>query len=66
MHPSTTDSGELLRPATEQEALRRIATLVARAAPAAEIYEALTTEVGRLMPSGDANLLRFEAAGWRR
>jgi GAF domain-containing protein len=63
MHPSTTDSDELLRPATEQEALRRIATLVARAAPPAEIYEALTTEVGRLMPSGDANLLRFEGGG---
>src|SRR3954454_8786920 len=53
-----------LRPAVaEQAALRRVATLIASGATRAEVYEAVTAEVGRLMPSSDANLLSFEGDG---
>lgn len=53
-----------LRPAVaEQAALRRVATLIARGATRARVYEAATAEVGRLMPSSDANLLSFEGGG---
>jgi signal transduction histidine kinase len=40
-----------------------VATLVARRAPRAELFEALVTEVGRLMPAADAALARFEGDG---
>jgi signal transduction histidine kinase len=40
----------LARLAEEQAALRRVATLVARAAPAQELYAAVTAEVGQLLP----------------
>jgi signal transduction histidine kinase len=43
--------------AAEQAALRRIATLVAQATPSAEIFEAVTREVGML---SDAELARME------
>jgi signal transduction histidine kinase len=45
--------------AAEQAALRRVATLVARGAPRAEIFEALVTEVGRLIRATDAALVRL-------
>jgi hypothetical protein len=35
--------------AEEQAALRRVATLVARPAPPAEVFAAVTAEVGRLL-----------------
>jgi hypothetical protein len=35
--------------AEEQAALRRVATLVARGLPAAELFKAVTEEVGRLL-----------------
>src|SRR3954454_21651493 len=53
-----------LRPAVaEQAALRRVATLIASGATRAEVYEAVTADVGRLMPSIEANLLSFEGDG---
>ena len=42
---------ELRRVADEQAALRRVATLVARAAPPEELFFAVTEEVGRLLRS---------------
>jgi signal transduction histidine kinase len=46
--------------AEEQAALRRVATLVARAAPPEEVFAAVTAEVGRLLPAGHTNLLRYD------
>ncbi len=54
------DTDDLRPTAAEQAALRRVATLVAQAAPRAEIFEALVTEVGRLVPASDAALVRFD------
>ena len=39
---------ELRRAADDQASLRRVATLVARAAPSAEVFAAVATEVGRV------------------
>jgi signal transduction histidine kinase len=47
--------------ADEQAALRRVATLAARGAPAAEVFHAVSCEVGRLVGADDAGLSRFEA-----
>jgi signal transduction histidine kinase/uncharacterized protein YoaH (UPF0181 family) len=54
---------ELMRLADEQAALRRIATLVARGASPAEVFEAVSVEVAQLLPAGGAALTRFEADG---
>jgi signal transduction histidine kinase len=54
---------DLLRLADEQAALRRVATLVARGAPRAEVFEAVTAEVGRLIPADAAVLVRYETDG---
>jgi signal transduction histidine kinase len=51
------------RLADEQAALRRVATLVARESPAAEVFAAVAGEVGRLLLAGDAVLFRYEADG---
>jgi PAS domain S-box-containing protein len=62
------DSLELL--AREQEALRRVATLVARATSPEEIFASVTEEVGRLLGVDLAVLARYDAgtetivAGW--
>ena len=53
---------ELRRVADEQAALRRVATLVARAAPPEELFFAVTEEVGRLLTVDIAVLARFGAA----
>jgi GAF domain-containing protein len=50
----------LTRLAQEQAALRRVATLVARGAAAAEVFAAVTGEVGQLLPVDLVNLCRFE------
>ena len=49
--------GELRGVADEQAALRRVATLVARSAPPAEVFAAVAEEVGRLL-SVDAAAVR--------
>jgi signal transduction histidine kinase len=59
--------------ADEQAALRRVATLVARGVPPAEVFAAVAEEVGRLLGTDLAAMLRFEpdktvttVAGWSR
>jgi PAS domain S-box-containing protein len=46
--------------AEEHAALRRVATLVAKHRPGAEILDAVTEEVGRLLQAQSANTIRFE------
>jgi signal transduction histidine kinase len=65
--------GELGRLADEQAALRRVATLVARGVPAAEVFAAVAEEAGRLLGTDSAHLARYEhdgtatlVAGWSR
>ena len=59
MEPFAGKPGELRRAAAEQEALRRVAILVARGAARAEVFEALVTEVGLLTSATDAALVRL-------
>jgi signal transduction histidine kinase len=47
----------------EQAALRRVAVLVARAAPPDEVFAAITEEAGRLLGVGHAVLSRYEPDG---
>ncbi|MGX7678589.1 GAF domain-containing sensor histidine kinase [Jatrophihabitans sp. DSM 45814] len=54
---------ELARLVDEQAALRRVATLVARAVPPEEVFAAVVGEVMRLLPVTFASLARFEADG---
>ncbi|HEY2097657.1 MAG TPA: GAF domain-containing protein, partial [Pseudonocardia sp.] len=49
--------------ADEQAALRRVATLVARAAPPAQVLTAITEEAGRLLHTDYATLNRFGPDG---
>jgi HAMP domain-containing protein len=49
--------------AEEQAALRRVATLVARAVPPEELFGAVTVEVRRLLGADTTQLLRFEPDG---
>ena len=44
----------------EQAALRRVATLVARSADEAHVFNAVTEEVGRLLGAQSANMVRFQ------
>ena len=64
---------QLGRLADEQAALRRVATLVARGVPPAEVFAAVAGEVGCLLGTDLAAMLRFEpdetvtvVAGWSR
>ncbi len=47
----------------EQSALRRVATLVARGAASRDLFEAVTQEVGRLLPVENAIMGRFDPDG---
>jgi signal transduction histidine kinase len=49
--------------AEEQAALRRVATLVARRASAAEVFDAVVDEVGGLLGAPATRLLRYRADG---
>jgi GAF domain-containing protein len=49
--------------AEEQAALRRVATLVARAAPPGEVFAAVTAEAGRLLSAHTNALMRFDPDG---
>jgi signal transduction histidine kinase len=51
---------ELRRVADEQAALRRVATLVARAAPPPEVFATVTEEVHRLLSADITALTRFD------
>jgi signal transduction histidine kinase len=49
--------------ADQQAALRRIATLVARAVPPSEVFSAVAEELARCLASTHATLVRYEADG---
>jgi signal transduction histidine kinase len=53
-------NSQLARLAEEQAALRRMATLVAEGAPAADIFGAVCNEVGALVGAETAAIVRFE------
>ncbi|WP_329241406.1 GAF domain-containing protein [Actinoallomurus sp. NBC_01490] len=53
---------ELARIAEEQAALRRLATLVAHAAPESEVFHAVACEMGRLLPARHVLIIRYETA----
>jgi GAF domain-containing protein len=55
--------GELRGFAEEQAALRRVATLVARAMPPEEVFAAVTGEAGRLLTADVAILTRYDPDG---
>lgn len=50
----------LAKLAEEQEALKRVAILVARGSPAEQVFAAVTEEVGRLLPVDMTNMCRYE------
>jgi signal transduction histidine kinase len=54
---------DLTRLAEEQAALRRVATLVAGAAPPENVFAAITEEAGKLLPADITNLNRYEPDG---
>ncbi|MEA2128789.1 MAG: hypothetical protein QOJ85_1680 [Solirubrobacteraceae bacterium] len=53
----------LARLAEEQAALRRVATLVARAVPPEEVFATVTEEIGRLLAVDLATMCRYEPDG---
>jgi signal transduction histidine kinase len=63
----------ITRLAEEQAALRRVATLVARGAPAEEVFGAVTEEAGQLLQADQTTMGRYESddtativAGWSK
>jgi signal transduction histidine kinase len=60
---NTESRAGLAQLADEQEALRRVATLVAGGAPPEQVFAAVTEEVERLFLSDGAALARFESDG---
>ena len=54
---------EYRRLAAEQDALRRLATLVARGVEPSEVFGAVADEMRRCMPAATAGLWRFETDG---
>ena len=54
---------ELRRLAEEQAALRRVATLVARGLPPAEVLEAVAHEVGSVLGADGSNIARLDPDG---
>jgi signal transduction histidine kinase len=60
----TPDRERLAELAEEQAALRRIATLIARGVPAAQIFQAVAGEVGPLLGAETAAIQRFEPDGY--
>jgi CHASE3 domain sensor protein len=57
------DRARLTRLADEQAALRRVATLVAREVPPAQMFTAVTREVGLISGADLARMERYEADG---
>jgi signal transduction histidine kinase len=55
------DQAQLARLAEEQAALRRVATLVARATPPEKVFAAVAKEVGRLLAVDFAILVRYNS-----
>jgi signal transduction histidine kinase len=54
---------DMARIAEEQAALRRVATLVARASPPDEVFAAVTEEVARLLGADLASMVRYDPDG---
>jgi signal transduction histidine kinase len=54
---------ELRRLVAEQDALRRIATLVARQPPLGEVFTRVVDELGRLLDVEDVRIVRYEPDG---
>ena len=59
-HTARETAGRL---APEQAALRRVATLVATAAPAEDVFAAVTEEVGRLLGAASSSMSRYDPDG---
>lgn len=57
------DHDELVRLVEVQSALRRIATLVAAGAPPADVLNAVAADVGRVVGSDGARIVRYDADG---
>jgi PAS domain S-box-containing protein len=57
---NTQAEAERGRLADEQAALRRVATLVAEGVPAADLFAAVTEEVGQLLRADAAAMIRYE------
>ena len=57
------DQARLGQLAEEQAALRRVATLVARATPPEAVFAAVAEEVGQLLPVDSATMCRYESDG---
>jgi PAS domain S-box-containing protein len=57
---SSASREQLARLADEQAALRRVATLVARQSPPADIFAAVADEVARLLRVEDTTIFRYE------
>ncbi|MET7573067.1 nitrate- and nitrite sensing domain-containing protein [Streptomyces sp. NPDC005492] len=57
------DVTESRRTAREQTALRRVATLVARGVPPHEVFSEVAHQVGRVLSSGPAAVLRYGTDG---
>jgi PAS domain S-box-containing protein len=55
---------ELRRLASEQAALRRVATAVASESDPAEVFGLVTREAGRLLGAQTANMIRYHGDGW--
>jgi signal transduction histidine kinase len=53
-------TAEIVRLASEQSALRRVATLVARSAEPELVFEAVAEEAGRLLGADSAGTIRFD------
>jgi signal transduction histidine kinase/uncharacterized protein YoaH (UPF0181 family) len=60
---NTESREQLAELAEEQAALRRVATLVAQGARPAEVFQAVSAEVGRLLPADAAVLSRYGPDG---
>jgi signal transduction histidine kinase len=60
---NTASREQLAQLADEQAALRRVATLVARESPAAQVFAAVAEEVGRLLRIEDTTMIRYEEDG---
>jgi signal transduction histidine kinase len=55
---------ELRRVADEQAALRRVATLVAQGAPSPAVFDAVTREIGQILPADATVLSRYDPDGY--
>jgi signal transduction histidine kinase len=62
-HEAESLAREVQRVAEEQAALRRVATLIARAAPPEEVFAAVSAEAGRVLHADLAGLGRYESDG---